>query len=145
MTQLTCFYWPLARRTIGAPVLSRQAHYISPTDIRCPVPTPQEFPLPCSCKCRSSTISTCVASLKASSGDAGITQKNISQYKNNGSPTYSSTLMSTSICSCCPAPGNGNCSVSLGIGVNLQNAAYGGSESVFLYSLDSPQVGVTCA
>ncbi len=140
-TELSCFFRPLAFRGSSATILARPALYKSPTSLQCLIPAAEEFPLPCTCVCASpSATSSCQANLRATYGGSGPTRSNTTKYDTNGVPIVSSQSISAAMCTCCPGTGKGNCSVSVGVGVNLQLSKYGGDDSNFLYSLDSPVV-----
>ncbi len=143
-TELSCFFRPLAFRGSSATILARPARFISPTSIQCHIPAAEEFPLPCTCICDSSSSGiSCQANLRAKYGGSGPTRSNTTKYDSNGEPIVSSQSVAAAICMCCPGTGRGNCSVSVGVGVNLQLSQYGGDESTFFYSLDSPVVYCT--
>ena len=138
-TELSCFFRPLAFRGSSATILARPALYISPTSLQCLIPAAEEFPLPCTCICDSSA-STCQANLRVKYGGSGPIRSNTTKFNSDGMPIVSSQSVAAAMCTCCPGIGKGNCSISVGVGVNLQLAKYGGDESIFLYSLDSPVV-----
>ncbi len=145
-TELSCFFRPLAFRGSSAIILARPALYLSPTAIQCLIPAAEEFPLPCTCVCDpSSSGSTCQANLRLKYGGTGPTRSNTTKFDPNGIPIVSSQSVAAAMCACCPGTGKGNCSVSVGVGVNLQLSTYGGDESIFLYSLDSPVVCCPCS
>ena len=144
MSQLSCFFKQYASMGVNTPVLTRRAVYISSALIQCPLPSAQEFPLPCTCECSGSNqLQNCLRNLQLKYTQSGPIQTNVTTYNFDGSATVSSSPMSVKICSCCPGTGPGNCSVTLGIGVNLQLATYG-QDSLFLYMLDSPEVLGSC-
>ena len=142
MSQLTCFFKQYASRGSSTPFLTRKAVYLSRTLIQCPVPSPHEFPLPCTCQCSGSTpasTQSCLTRVKSDYQPSGPIQSNVTNYNFDGGPVLSSSRLDQAICSCCPGIGKGNCSVSVGIGVNLQLATYG-QGSIFLYMLEVPLV-----
>ncbi len=139
-TELSCFFRPLAFQGSSATILARPALFISPSLIQCLIPSAEEFPLPCACICEPpSSAATCQANLRAKYGGSGPTRSNTTKYDSDGMPIITSQSVAAAMCTCCPGTGKG-CSVSVGVGVNLQLSKYGGDESNFLYSLDSPVV-----
>ena len=78
--------------------------------------------------------------MRATYGGSGPTRSNTTKYDTIGMPIVSSQSIAAAMCTCCPGTGKGNCTVSVGVGVNLQLSKYGGDDSNFLYSLDSPVV-----